>query len=298
MVKTLTAPRGVRLLFPLLGVVIGLFYTGRQASALPEFREAARKVYAFKPGGVIDKAQCNLCHTDVPKLNPYGQSIKGILPKPRPKTLSAELLHSLDSADADGDGFTNGEEFKADTLPGDPTSHPAGNPTTPAASASVAPNRGEANSGAPSAASGEISPFDIKTALLAKNAQHPALIHFPIALFIVSMLFDLLAIWRKNPTLGAAAYFNLCLAALSSLVAVATGLIAWQWKYGGAALEGNLRLHLIFGSTSAVLMCALWGIRFQRQKQGKQDVGLDYLILGLIAMALVALTGHIGGIVS
>jgi uncharacterized membrane protein len=37
------------------------------------------------------------------------------------------------------------------------------------------------------------NPFDWRTVLLAKHAQHVALIHFPIALFIVGVVFDGLA---------------------------------------------------------------------------------------------------------
>jgi 3-mercaptopyruvate sulfurtransferase SseA len=35
--------------------------------------------------------------------------------------------------------------------------------------------------------------------------------------------------WTKNSTLAAAAYFNLLVAAFSSVAVVATGLAAWQW---------------------------------------------------------------------
>jgi uncharacterized membrane protein len=44
-----------------------------------------------------------------------------------------------------------------------------------------------------------MNPFDLKAALLAKHAQHPVIIHFPIALFIASLAFDFLAIWREIP---------------------------------------------------------------------------------------------------
>jgi uncharacterized membrane protein len=47
-----------------------------------------------------------------------------------------------------------------------------------------------------------VNPFDLKTALLAKHAQHVVLIHFPIALFLAAVAFDYLAQWRKNQTLG------------------------------------------------------------------------------------------------
>lgn len=77
-------------------------------------------------------------------------------------------------------------------------------------------------------------PFDVKTVLLAKYAQHVVLIHFPIAPFTAAVAFDFPALWTKNRALHAAVYFNLVVAALFTVPVVATGLVAWQW-----ALEGQ-----------------------------------------------------------
>ncbi len=38
-----------------------------------------------------------------------------------------------------------------------------------------------------------MNPWDLRSALLAKHAQHVVLIHFPIALFLTGVLFDLVA---------------------------------------------------------------------------------------------------------
>ncbi len=75
-----------------------------------------------------------------------------------------------------------------------------------------------------------MNPFDLKAALLAKHAQHLIIIHFPIALLIISVAFDLLAIWRRNPAMAKAAYYNLLAAVLTAPVAIASGLTAWQWR--------------------------------------------------------------------
>ena len=98
-------------------------------------------------------------------------------------------------------------------------------------------------------------------ALLAGHAQHPVIVHFPIALFIASAVFDVLAIWRKQPLLAVVAYFNLVGAAITVPLAIATGLGAWRWQLEGARLKGNLELHLICGLTSAVLILVLCLIR-------------------------------------
>ncbi|HXZ12541.1 MAG TPA: hypothetical protein VEG64_09125 [Candidatus Sulfotelmatobacter sp.] len=49
-------------------------------------------------------------------------------------------------------------------------------------------------------------PFDFKSALLAKHAQHVVLIHFPIALLIIGVLFDLISRWMNRRALEVAAY--------------------------------------------------------------------------------------------
>ena len=92
-----------------------------------------------------------------------------------------------------------------------------------------------------------VNPFDIRTVVLAKYAQHVGLIHFPVALFITAVAFDYFAQWTKNRTLAAAAYFNLQLAAVSTVPVVATGFAAWQWALEGQQLKGILLMHLVLG---------------------------------------------------
>jgi uncharacterized membrane protein len=53
---------------------------------------------------------------------------------------------------------------------------------------------------------------------VARHAQDPVIIHFPIALFIISVAFDILAIWRRNPAMTRAAYYNRVAAALTAPV--------------------------------------------------------------------------------
>src|ERR1700723_4148468 len=99
-----------------------------------------------------------------------------------------------------------------------------------------------------------VNPFDIKTLLLARHAQHVVLIHFPIALFIVAVAFDYVAQRTKNRSLAAAVYFNFLFAAISTAPVVATGLAAWQWALEGQKLKGILLMHLILGCTSRGLI--------------------------------------------
>lgn len=141
------------------------------------------------------------------------------------------------------------------------------------------------------------NPFDVKAALLAGHAQHPVIIHFPIALFIASVVFEVLAAWRKQPVLATVAYYNLLGAALTIPFAIATGLGAWQWQLEGATLKGNLRLHMICALTSALLIFFLCWMR-SRLRVKNISPGVSYVAVTLFALMAITLTGHLGGIVS
>jgi uncharacterized membrane protein len=87
-------------------------------------------------------------------------------------------------------------------------------------------------------------------------------------------------------------------AALATLPADATGVLAWQWQLGGARIKGNLRLHLVFGILSSGMIWLLYGWRARQQRKLEQRLTVGYLAAQLIAVVLIALTGHLGGILS
>ena len=142
-------------------------------------------------------------------------------------------------------------------------------------------------------------PFDIKTVLFAKHAQHVVLIHFPIVLFIIGVLFDFLAQWKKQRLLAAAAYYNLLVAAIATIPVVATGILAWQWELEGQKLKGILLVHLVMGCASSVLICVVWFIH-RRSRRNQEEVLLPGYCLPVeaVAVVIVALTGHLGGFLS
>jgi uncharacterized membrane protein len=142
-----------------------------------------------------------------------------------------------------------------------------------------------------------VNAFDIKAALLARHAQHPVIVHFPIALFIMSALFEALAVWRKQPMFASVAYFNLLAAAISIPFTIATGLAAWQFQLEGAALKGNLRLHLVFAITTAAIILILFWKRFHMRRSGSSP-SPAYFALITLGLLMITLTGHLGGILS
>lgn len=142
-----------------------------------------------------------------------------------------------------------------------------------------------------------VNPFDFKTAVLAKHAQHVVLIHFPIALFISAVAFDLLAQWKKSRGLADAAYYNLVAAAISTVPVLATGVLAWQFQLEGQKVKGILLLHLVFACVSSLLIWLVWWVHFRARRRTAILPGYR-LALEFLGVALVALTGHLGGFLS
>ena len=143
-----------------------------------------------------------------------------------------------------------------------------------------------------------MNPFDLRSALLAKHAQHVVLIHFPIALFVAGVAFDLLAVWRHSRGLATAVYYNVTAAAISAVPAALTGVLAWQWQLEGKRLNGMLLFHLVLGLLSAGLIWLVWWLHFRARRKPERGLSPYRLPVELLTGVLVALVGHIGGFLS
>src|ERR1700735_760376 len=139
-----------------------------------------------------------------------------------------------------------------------------------------------------------VNPFDIKTLLLARHAQHVVLIHFPIALFIVAVAFDYVAQRTKNRSLAAAAYFNLLFAAISTAPVAATRLAGWQWVLEGQKLKGILLMHLVLGCTSSVLIWVVFLIHWRARRRDQESLPKYRLVIEALAILIVGLTALLG----
>jgi uncharacterized membrane protein len=142
-----------------------------------------------------------------------------------------------------------------------------------------------------------LNPFDIHYTVLAKHAQHVVLIHFPIALLITGATFDFLSQSTKRRGLAEAAYFNFLGAAFSTVPTLATGILAWQFALEGQKLKGLLLAHMILAWTASLLIWLIWAVHF-RARRRPQMPPTYRLWIELAAVAIIALTGHLGGFLS
>ena len=142
-----------------------------------------------------------------------------------------------------------------------------------------------------------VNPFDLKTVLLAKHAQHVVLIHFPVGLFLAAVAFDFLALWTKRRALADAAYYNLLGAAISTLPVIVTRLLAWHFQLEGQKLKGILLLHLVFACVSTVMIWLVWWVHFRARRRTVYLPNYR-LAVEFLAVGVVGLTAHLGGFLS
>jgi uncharacterized membrane protein len=143
-----------------------------------------------------------------------------------------------------------------------------------------------------------VHPFDIKSALLARHAQHVVLIHFPIALFLTGVVFDVVAQRTRNQAVAAVAYYNLLAAAISTFPVLLTGVLAWQWVLGGHKLKGVLLLHFALACVTSVLIWMVGWLHFRSGRDPARGLPLYRFPVEILAVFAVALTAHLGGFLS
>src|SRR6185369_13596276 len=121
---------------------------------------------------------------------------------------------------------------------------------------------------------------------------HKFIIHFPIALTIIALVYDVWALYAKRPALHRTAYGLTVWASVGALAAAGTGLqLAEMVRLDKGAVTG----HAGFALGATIVLAALAGLRYSAQAQEKKEYQIWWLILQIAAAALVsaaAVTGH------
>lgn len=143
-----------------------------------------------------------------------------------------------------------------------------------------------------------VNPLNWRTILLERHAQHVVFIHFPIALFMSGVVFDLLSGGKRDSRFADAAYLNVSVAAAFLVPTIVSGMLAWWFALGGARLEGILLLHLAAAMSASVLIVAAWWLHWRARKSRVVFLPRHRVSIELLGVAVIALTAHLGGFVS
>src|SRR5262249_11565241 len=143
-----------------------------------------------------------------------------------------------------------------------------------------------------------VNPFDLRTIFLPKHAQHIVLIHFPIALFAIGVLFDLLSRGSRNSRLATGAHVHLSVAALGMVPTYVTGVLALQLVLEGGKLKGLILLHFVAASCAALFVVGSWLIHWRARKSEPLLLPLYRIPIEVLGVAVIAITAHLGGFFS
>jgi uncharacterized membrane protein len=124
---------------------------------------------------------------------------------------------------------------------------------------------------------------------------HPLVVHFPVALWLTSLLFDIIAWRRDDMAHRRTAYWLIGLGLATAVVSIAVGwmdLIAYE---RGTGVDPKfVRRHWIHSvpaylATVLYLVGFLWRWRTANRRSGA------ILILAIVAAIVIAATGFLGG---
>jgi len=132
------------------------------------------------------------------------------------------------------------------------------------------------------------------TALTETHPIHPMIVHFPIGLTGAALFFILLALWRKKEFFEQAAFANIALATVSTLVAGITGMYDNQINYVGNAPNAGLKIFL--ASTLLLVTTVTAVARWKRPDLFETSRAL-YVAAYFASFALAFTLGFLGGVI-
>ena len=132
-------------------------------------------------------------------------------------------------------------------------------------------------------------------ALTELHPTHPMFVHFPIALTGAAFFFILLAYWRKSASLEQAAFANIVLASISTIVAGITGVMDNTRNYGGEAPNASVKITL-----AIILFLLTTGIsilRFRNPEIFTRGNGLLYAASYGLSFFIALVLAFLGGVI-
>ena len=251
-------------------LIIALALTSISASvfAKSEFLDLFMSTYKVSDSSPLGSKSCLICHQtedDFTKMTAYGRDLKKGLADAGTNALNESILKTVGAVDSNGSGKTNEEKIKAGTSPGDP---------------------GPADTKAPAAP-------EKKKSLIPMNFFHPAVVHFPIGLFMAGLLLDGLGLFLKKPGLLVSGWYNILMAAASAVGGVFTGFGAMYIQK--VPFKGVIFEHMLLAMTCTFLMFFMVILRVHRHEKMHLPTRIAYFGMAFICLILISYAGHLGG---
>jgi len=131
---------------------------------------------------------------------------------------------------------------------------------------------------------------------------HPLVIHFPIALFSVGFLCDVMGFIFQKKSLEHAGWWNLVFGVFTSVCAIITGLIA-DLESNPRLIDEPFPLHENHAYLQILVVCVLsllmvWRIKLRQSIPLDSKTSLMYLCVLGITVGILFYGSHLGAILS
>src|SRR6266567_4054401 len=127
-----------------------------------------------------------------------------------------------------------------------------------------------------------------------RHPVHPMLVHFPIGLFILSLILDLASLaFPSVPDLVRDSFYAMLVGVITALIAAVPGFVDYTDIRGDHPAKPTATAHM----TLNLIVVALYGINLGVRSSMLADskIPLLPLILSLVGVALLSASGYLGG---
>jgi len=123
---------------------------------------------------------------------------------------------------------------------------------------------------------------------------HPIVVHFVIAMAVISVVFDLIGVVMRRPNLFEVSFWNLLFATAAIFVAIIFGQLEAGLANPYGASRSILDLHSTLGWSLAAILSVLTAWRYVLRNRDPESLPLPFLAAGGVLALLVAVQVTLG----
>ncbi len=136
---------------------------------------------------------------------------------------------------------------------------------------------------------------DLKRARIAGHPIHSMLVHFPSALFPISLVFDILSIIMQNTCLACAAFYCIAAGILLGMAAAFVGAMDYSRLSSTHPAWNKASLHALLNVTWLILFSIIFGLRVKQYPNFGLATSLE-MIISTIAVIGLIYSNYLGGV--
>lgn len=125
---------------------------------------------------------------------------------------------------------------------------------------------------------------------------HPMLVHFPVGLWVGSLIFDILYFANRSAIFAGAAYYCILFGLIGAVIAVIPGLAEYVDIPSQTRAKHLATQHMIINFSVAVLFLLNFLSRMPPDRGAPQTVEIGPFVLSIVCVVLLGVSGFLGGL--